>query len=101
MDARGDLALRVSGGLERLSGGSGWRGYLYTFTSSAPVGSRLAAHARPGPAGDLDIPERGGLAQLTHAAGGYLHTFIPPAPAESRLAAHARPGHGRRPGAAG
>ena len=49
MDARGDLAQRVSGGLERLSGGSGWRGYLYTFTSSAPVGSRLAAHARPGP----------------------------------------------------
>ena len=51
MDARGDLALRVSGGLERLSGGSGWRGYLYTFTSPAPAGSRLAAHAWPGAAG--------------------------------------------------
>ena len=48
LDARGDLALRVSGGLEQLSGGSGWRGYLYTFTSPAPAGSRLAAHAQPG-----------------------------------------------------
>ena len=76
-----DLALRLSGGLERLSGGSGWRGYLYSLTLPSPPTrrpeSRLAAHARPGPAGDSDIPACGGLEQLTHAAGGYLHTFIP------------------------
>ena len=70
MDARGDLALRVSGGLERLSVGSGWRGYLYTFTSPAPAGLRLAAHARTGPAGDSDIPERGGQAQLLRTRAG-------------------------------
>ena len=34
-------------GLERLSGGSGWRGYLYTFTSPAPARSRPAAYAQP------------------------------------------------------
>ena len=76
MDARGDLALRVSGGLEQLSCGSCLRGYLYTFTSPAPPGSRLlAAHARPGA-----------------AAGGYPQTFISPELAELRLAAHARLG---------
>ena len=31
LDARGDLTLRVSGGLEQLSARSGCRGYLYTF----------------------------------------------------------------------
>ena len=48
MDARGDPALRVSGGLERLSDGSGSRGHLCDFFSSAPAGSRFAAHARLG-----------------------------------------------------
>ena len=48
LDARSDSALRVSCGLERLSGGSGWRGSLYPFTSPAPARSRPAAHAQPG-----------------------------------------------------
>ena len=63
LGARGDLVLRKSGGLERLSVGSGWRDYLCTFTvaSPAPAGSRLAAHAWPGPIGDSDITELGGL----------------------------------------
>ena len=46
MDARCDSALRVSCWLERLSDGSGWRGYLYPLTSLAPVGLRPAALAR-------------------------------------------------------
>ena len=37
LDARGGLALQFSGGLERLSYGGGWHGYLYTFAPSAPV----------------------------------------------------------------
>ena len=86
MDARGDLSLRVSGGLELNSDGSGWHCYLYPFFS-APAGSRLAAHALPGPAGDSDIPERGVLVPPLHTGQellhGYLHTFIPPAPAGS------------------
>ena len=32
LDALDDPGLRVSGVLERFSGGSGWRGYLYSFT---------------------------------------------------------------------
>ena len=87
MDAHGVLALPVSGGLERLSDGSGWRGYFYPFFSSAPAGSLLSAHARPGPAGDSDIPERGVLVPPLHTGQermhGYLHTFIPLAPAGS------------------
>ena len=47
---------------------AGAAGAATSFTSPAPAGSLLAAHARPGPAGDLDIPERGGLAQLSHVA---------------------------------
>ena len=54
LDARGNSALRVSCGLERLSGGSGGRGYLFSFTSSAPAGAESwpATHARPGPGRD-------------------------------------------------
>ena len=37
LEARIDSALRVSGRPERLSGGSGWRGYLYPFSLPAPV----------------------------------------------------------------
>ena len=69
MDARGDLSLRVSGGLELNSDGSGWHCYLYPFFS-APAGSRLAAHALPGPAGDSDIPERGVLVPPIHTRPG-------------------------------
>ena len=47
----GDSALLVSCGLERLSDGSCWRGYLYLFNHDpgppAPVGSRPAAHTWP------------------------------------------------------
>ena len=78
----GAQALLVSCGLDRLSHGSGWRSYLYPFISSAPARSRLAAHARPGPAGDSDIPERGVPVPPLH---GYLHTFIPPARYPSHL----------------
>ena len=60
MDARCDSALRASCGLERLSDGSGWRGYLYPFTPPAPVGSRPAAHARPGHGRRPDQPMLGG-----------------------------------------
>ena len=48
----GAQALWVSCRLDRLSRGSGWRSYLYPVISLAPAGSRLAAHARPGPADD-------------------------------------------------
>ena len=96
MDARGDSTLRVSGELEQLKERLARLPLHLHFTGAGRI---AASGSRP--AGDSDIPERGGLAQLTHAAGGYLHTCIPPASAESRLAAHALPGHGRRPGAAG
>ena len=44
LNARGDSTLQVSGGLERLSRGSSWRGYLYPFIPPAPVaGGRFAA----------------------------------------------------------
>ena len=35
---------RVSGGLERLSGGSSWRGYIHSFTPAVPAVLRPAAH---------------------------------------------------------
>ena len=100
MDARGDLALRLSGGLERLSVGSGWRDYLYTFTSPAPAGSRLAAHARPGPADDSDILERGGLAQLLHTwpgAAGVVTTHLHPTRVGRIAARGSRPARSRPP----
>ena len=50
------LGMRVSDGLERLSGRSSWRGCPYTFTPPAPVGLRPAAHARPGPGPRLGQP---------------------------------------------
>ena len=56
LEVRGGPGLRVSGGLERLSGGSRWRGYLHSSTPSAPAGSRLAAHARPGTGRRRDSP---------------------------------------------
>ena len=44
LDALGDSALRVSCGVERLSGGSGWRGYLYP---SSGAGRIAACGSRP------------------------------------------------------
>ena len=66
----GAQALWVSCGLDRLSDGSGWRSYLYPFIPPAPAGSRLAAHTRPGSAGDSDIPERGVPVQPLHTRPG-------------------------------
>ena len=48
MDARGDLALLVFGGLERLSGGSGWRGYLLHFTGAGRIAASGSRPARSG-----------------------------------------------------
>ena len=45
LDARSDSALRASCGLERLSGGSGWRWYLYHFHFGA--GRIAACGSRP------------------------------------------------------
>ena len=101
MDARGGLALRVSGGLELLSDGSGWRGYLYPLFS-LPAGSWLTAHARPGPVGDSDIPERGVLVPTLHTRPGaaaqlppHLH---PTCAGLIAAAAHAQSDPGRRLG---
>ena len=56
LDARWDSVLQVSGGLERLSGGSSCRSYPHSF--SIPVqlrrpvpGLLVTAHAWPGPDG--------------------------------------------------
>jgi hypothetical protein len=58
----------VSCGLERFSGGSGWRGCLYTFIPPAPAGSRLAAHARPGHRRRPGVPPPARL-PLRHSPG--------------------------------
>ena len=60
LDARCGMAPRRCGyPADSIDYGSGWRSYFYLFISPAPAGSLLAAHARAGPAGGSDIPERG------------------------------------------
>ena len=66
LDARGGLALLVCI-LERLSGGSSCRGYLYSFTPPARAGSRLTAHALPGPGRRLGWPVSGGPVSPIHS----------------------------------
>ena len=79
---------------------TGAAGCLYPFTSPAPAGSQLAAHARPSPTGDSDIPERGELVRFLQARQGAAGGTSTPEShrRRPRLAAHARPGPGRRPG---
>ena len=95
----GGLALRVSGELERLSDGSGWRGYLYPFISPAPAGSRLAADARPDPTGDSDIPERGVLVTPwrppLHMSGCTVTSHLHPTGANRIAARGSRPARPR------
>ena len=66
LDARSGLRRRVSGGLERLSGGSGLDGHLQPEISPAPAGQRPAAHARPGLRVSGSDPVSGGPAPPIH-----------------------------------